>query len=141
MANENLMIEVVGSSNKAVSALDKVIAKLTELQNKFVSVTPTITQFNNSLKSISNNFSLKTVINETIKASAEFQKMQSQSMIASAKAQSAMAKDAYDTENYAFKSEKLAKDREKVDLIITIRINLKFFFFCRILEIRLNIDF
>lgn len=114
MPNENLMVEVVGSSNKAVSALDKVISKLTELQNKFVSVTPAIAQFNNSLKSISNNFSLKTVINETIKASAEFQKMQSQSMVANAKAQSAMAKAAYDTENYAFKSEKLAKAREKV---------------------------
>lgn len=114
MSNENLMIEVVGSSNKAVSALDKVILKLTELQNKFVSVTPAVTQFNSSLKSISNNFSLKNIINETIKASAEFQKMQSQSAVANAKAQSAMAKAAFDTENYAFKSEKLAKAREKV---------------------------
>lgn len=114
MPNDNLMIEVVGSSAKAVSALDKVISKLSELQNKFISVTPSISQFNSSLKPISNNFSLKNIINDTIKASSEIQKMQFQSTIASAKAKSAMAKAAYDTENYAFKSEKLAKAREKV---------------------------
>ena len=114
MSNENLMIEVVGSSDKAVNALDKVISKLTELQNKFISVTPVISQFNSSLKSISNNFSLKNIISDAVKASSEFQKMQSQNTIASAKAQSAMSKAAFDTEKYAFKSEKLAKAREKV---------------------------
>lgn len=107
MSNENLMIEVVGSFNKAVSALDKVISKLTELQNKFVSVTPAVSQFNDSLKSMSNNVDLKNIINDTIKASAEFQKMQSQSVVASAKAQSAMAKAAYDTENYVLRRRKI----------------------------------
>ena len=114
MSNENLLIEVVGSSSKAVAALDKVVDKLSELQNKFISAVPTINKFNNSLKAISGNFTLKNIVNETVKASTEMQKMQSQSVIASAKAHSAMAKAAFDTENYAFKSEKLAKAREKV---------------------------
>lgn len=114
MSNENLMIEVVGSSEKAVNALDKVIKKISELQNKFLSAIPSIDKFNNSLKSISGNSPLKNIVEQTAKTSAEIQKMQSQTVIASAKAQSAMAKAAFDAENYAFKSEKLAKAKEKL---------------------------
>ncbi len=75
MSSENLMIEVIGSSSKAVAALDKVIGKISELQNKFVSAIPVIAKFNNSLKSISSNFSFKNIINDPIKASLEMQKM------------------------------------------------------------------
>lgn len=41
--------------------------------------------------------------------------MQSQNGISTAKAQSVTAKTVYGTENYAFKSEKLAKSHEKIN--------------------------
>ena len=63
MSNE-LFIEISGSSNKAVSALDKVIAKLTEFQNKLTSATPKINQFNNSLKNMSFSDSFKKLTND-----------------------------------------------------------------------------
>lgn len=70
-----------------MAELDKVVGKLSELQNKFISAVPAINKFNNSLKSISGSFSFKNIINDTIKALAEMQKMRSQSVIASVKAQ------------------------------------------------------
>ncbi len=99
MSNENLMIEVVGSSKKAVDALDKVINKISELQNKFLSAVPAINKFNNSLKSISSNSPLKNIVEGTAKASSEVQKVQSKIMAASAKWEAESRKSLEDAVN------------------------------------------
>lgn len=52
MSEENLMLEVGGSSSKAVSAMEKVISKLQILQTSFAAAVPSVTAFNNALNSI-----------------------------------------------------------------------------------------
>ena len=115
IANENLITEVIVNASKAVSTLDKVIRKLSELQYIFHVVIPTVSQSSTSLKTVPNNFNFQNIVNETTKISAAFQKMLSQNGISTAKAQSVTAKTVYGTENYAFKSEKLAKSHEKIN--------------------------
>lgn len=51
MSND-LGLEISGSSEKAVNAIDKLINKLTEYHNKLISVVPKMNQFNNILKNI-----------------------------------------------------------------------------------------
>lgn len=50
--SNDLSLEISGSSEKAVNAIDKLINKLTEYQNKLTSVVPKMNQFNNILKNI-----------------------------------------------------------------------------------------
>lgn len=50
--SNDLSLEISGNSEKAVNAIDKLINKLTEYQNKLVSVVPKMNQFNNILKNI-----------------------------------------------------------------------------------------
>ena len=50
--NDDLMIEVTGSSDKASTALDKVIAKVTQMQEAIEKVTPSLSKFTEKLDSI-----------------------------------------------------------------------------------------
>lgn len=54
LAND-LNLEIIGSSDKAVNALDRVINKLVEYQNKLISTIPKISQFNNAMRDLPNN--------------------------------------------------------------------------------------
>lgn len=50
--NDDLMIEVTGSSNKAASALDKIIEKVSQLQKAIEQATPSLSKFTEKLDSI-----------------------------------------------------------------------------------------
>ena len=50
--SKDLSLEITGSSERAVSALDKIIQKLNEYQNKLIQSVPKMNQFNNILKNI-----------------------------------------------------------------------------------------
>lgn len=52
---EDMMIEITGSATKAVSALDKAISKLSELQNTFDKLAPSLTKFTEKLDSIASS--------------------------------------------------------------------------------------
>ena len=50
--NDDLMIEVTGSSNKAAAALDKIIEKVSQLQKAIEQATPSLSKFTEKLDSI-----------------------------------------------------------------------------------------
>ena len=52
---DDLMIEVTGSANKATSALDKVIEKLSTLQATFDKLAPSLTKFTEKIESIASS--------------------------------------------------------------------------------------
>lgn len=168
LAND-LNLEITGSADKAINALDRLINKLAEYQGRLISTIPKMNQFNNALRDLPSNAgnkykdlasginavatALKKFDNKTglsslknelemikqsssgldvtadkltnvsnammntkgaSKLSAELAKYQSQIDIADARTQSALAKAAYDTENYALKTGKLNEQKEKL---------------------------
>ena len=52
MENDDLMIEVTGTSDKATSALDKVITKISEFQKRIEAATPALTAFTKKMDSL-----------------------------------------------------------------------------------------
>ena len=134
--SNNLSLEISGSSEKAVNAIDKLINKLTEYQNKLTSVVPKMNQFNNILKNIPSNSgnrykelanginsvanALKRFDNKTslssLKSEIEMIKRSSAGLDVTTEKLNdvANAKASYDVENYAVKTQKLAAAKEKL---------------------------
>ena len=103
MSNE-LFIEISGSSNKAVSALDKVIAKLAEFQNKITVATQKVNNFTNSLKNISVSDSFKKLASDINTVSSALSKTNGASKLSAA-----MRKVAEDTK-FAEEAQKSLND-------------------------------
>lgn len=111
--NDDLMIEVTGSSDKAASAIDKIIAKVTQMQEAIDKVTPSLSKFAERLDSITSGSKAFAMLDKLTKSTGDLSQASKKAEADEAMYQARIDRATVSMERSRIASEKLAAARQK----------------------------
>lgn len=118
--NDDLMIEVTGSSDKAASAIDKIIAKVTQMQEAIDKVTPSLSKFAERLDSITSGSKAFAMLDKLTKSTGDLSQASKKAEADEAMYQARIDRATVSMERSRIASEKLAAARQKAQEYATI---------------------
>ncbi len=114
MANDDLMIEVTGSSTKASNALDKVIEKVTRMQEAIEKIAPSLSKFTESLDSMASTSKAFSALEKLTKGTGDLSSTSKKAEANEKMYQARLDRATVSMERSRVASEKLAAAREKL---------------------------
>lgn len=112
--NDDLMIEVTGSSDKAASALDKVIDKITKLQESFDKAYPAIEKFTSKMDTLASSSKAFSAVEKLTKGTGDLSQASKKAEADEAMYQARIDRATVSMEKSRVASERLADAKKKL---------------------------